>query len=179
MNRCNEAAIGAVALNWCSAPRTLDINPLLEPMCQKRSFVAEHTSLPRTDRLAKTNTPGRTVAVLAGFLPLLRRGIRHHLSMSASGKLRCSIGPHAQRPVRAVFSEARRCQSSHAALAPRSAASPKGRMLHSAPMSAFLGEDKNVTKSNRVSPRVCGTRFFSACGRIVANDKNDRFGDQM
>jgi hypothetical protein len=32
-----------------------------------------------------------------------------------------------------------------------------------------------VTKSNRVLPRVCGTRFFNDSSVGNARDKNDRF----
>lgn len=48
-------------------------------------------------------------------------------------------------------------------------------MMHRIPTSAPQDAAKNVTKSIRVSPRDCGTRFFNAFGRVAASDKNDRF----
>jgi hypothetical protein len=48
-------------------------------------------------------------------------------------------------------------------------------MLQRVPMSAPPAAAKYVTKSNRLLPKVCGTRFFIAYGRAGVSDKNDRF----
>jgi hypothetical protein len=46
---------------------TPDTNPLPISMRQKRSFLAASPAPPRINRLARTKTPGKTFAVLAGF----------------------------------------------------------------------------------------------------------------
>lgn len=42
-------------------------------------------------------------------------------------------------------------------------------------MSGLRATVKKMTKSNRVFPRVCGTRIFNDFGKATGCDKNDRF----
>lgn len=53
--------------------------------------------------------------------------------------------------------------------------SPLYLMLHNVRMSGSQDVDKNVTKSNWVSLRVCVTRFYNDFVEPTENDKNDRF----